>query len=136
MEYLFDEPLLQIDFGIVKKLWYTNKKDLFSWILCLTSALIFGVEIGLLVGISLSAYHLLVLWARPKTTVKIREFDGMQYIRVSPNAGLYFSGIDYLRQKVNVACQRADYQVPVCIDCSKFTGLDYTSAKVSLGNLK
>lgn len=118
-----------IDFEIAKKLWYSNKKDLFSWTLCLASALLLGVEIGLLVGISLSAFHLLVLWARPKTVVKIKDMDGIQYIRIVPNAGLYFSGIDYLRQKVNVACQRADYQVPVCIDCSKFTGLDYTSAR-------
>lgn len=94
------------------------------------------MEIGLLVGISLSAFHLLVLWARPKTVVKIKDMDGIQYIRIVPNAGLYFSGIDYLRQKVNVACQRADYQVPVCIDCSKFTGLDYTSARVSRSPLR
>lgn len=120
----------QIDFGIAKKLWYSNKKDLFSWALCLSSALLFGVEIGLLVGISLSAFHLLVLWARPETKVKITDVDGIQYIRVTPIAGLYFSGIDYLRQKVTVASQRANYQVPVCIDCSKFTGLDYTSAQV------
>lgn len=133
LEYLFKViPVhsIQIDFGIAKKLWYSNKKDFLSWALCLMSCLMLGVEIGLLVGISLSAFHLLVLWARPQTTVKIKDIDGIQYIRISPNAGLYFSGIDYLRQKVNVASQRASYQVPVCIDCSKFTGLDYTAAKV------
>lgn len=90
------------------------------------------MEIGLLVGISLSSFHLLVLWARPKTDVKIKDVEGIQYIRITPNAGLYFSGIDYLRERVSVASQRANYQVPVCIDCSKFTGMDYTSAKVKI----
>lgn len=118
--------------GIVKKLWYTNKKDLLSWSLCLIACLLLGVEIGLLVGISLSAFNLLVLWARPKTVVKIKDVEGLQYIRITPNAGLYYSGIDYLRHKVIVASQRANYQVPVCIDCSKITGLDYTSAKVEV----
>lgn len=122
--------VFQIDFSLPRKLWYSNKKDFVTWALCITACLLLGVEVGLLVGISLSSFHLLALWARPKTSVKIRDMEGIQYIRVSPNAGLYFSGIDYLRQKVTVASQRANYQVPVCIDCSKFTGLDYTSAKV------
>lgn len=89
-----------------------------------------GVEVGLLIGIALSVSHLLILWARPKTTVKIKDMEGVQYIRIAPNAGLYFPGVDYLRQKVSVASQRANYQVPVLIDCSKITGMDYTSGKV------
>lgn len=124
------ENIFQIDISIAKKLWYSNKKDLASWALTLSACLLLGVEIGLLIGIALSVSHLLILWARPKTTVKIKDVEGVQYIRIAPNAGLYFPGVDYLRQKVNVASQRANYQVPVLIDCSKITGLDYTSAKV------
>lgn len=126
----FSPSDLQIDLSIIKKLWYTNRRDLLSWALCLLACLVLGVEIGLLVGVALSGIHLLVLWARPKTVVKIRELDGIQYIRIQPNAGLYFPGIDHLREKVNVAAREANYQVPVVIDCSKIAGIDYTAAKV------
>lgn len=62
------------------------------------------------------------------------QLEGNQYIRITPNAGLYFPGIDYLRERTNRATAAAEFHVPVVIDCSKFTGLDFTSAK-GIGNI-
>lgn len=89
-----------------------------------------GVEIGLLFGVVLNILHLLYMWARPDTSVKIDELDNMQYIRIVPNVGMFFPGIDHLRETVNKASAAADYKVPAVIDCTKFNGLDYTSAQV------
>lgn len=94
------------------------------------SCLWLGVEIGLLCGIVLNILHLLYMWARPDTIVKISELDGMQYIRIVPNVGMFFPGIDHLRETVNKASSAAEYKVPAVIDCIKFNGLDYTSAQV------
>lgn len=71
------------------------------------------------------------MWARPQTIVKIAELDNMQYIKVTPNVGMFFPGIDHLREKVNKASRAAEFKVPVVIDCIKFNGLDYTAAQVS-----
>lgn len=90
-----------------------------------------GVEIGLLCGVIANILHLLFMWARPVTTVKISEIDGMQYIRIVPNVGMFFPGVDHLRETVNKASMAAEYKVPAVIDCIKFNGLDYTSAQVS-----
>jgi hypothetical protein len=54
----------------------------------------------------------------------------MQYISVTPNLGLYYPGIDYLRQKIGKAMLASNFQVPVVIYCAKISGLDYTAAKV------
>lgn len=70
------------------------------------------------------------MWARPETIVKIDELDNMQYIRIVPNVGMFFPGIDHLREVVNKAAFAAEYKVPAVIDCTKFNGLDYTSAQV------
>lgn len=70
------------------------------------------------------------MWARPNTIVKIAELDNMQYIKVVPNVGMFFPGIDHLREKVNKASRAAEYKVPVVIDCIKFNGFDYTAAQV------
>lgn len=70
------------------------------------------------------------MWARPETVVKIDELDNMQYIRIVPNVGMFFPGIDHLRETVNKAALAAEYKVPAVIDCTKFNGLDYTSAQV------
>lgn len=71
------------------------------------------------------------MWARPETVVKIDELDNMQYIRIMPNVGMFFPGIDHLRETVNKAASAAEYKVPAVVDCIKFNGLDYTSAQVS-----
>lgn len=70
------------------------------------------------------------MWARPETVVKIDELDNMQYIRIVPNVGMFFPGIDHLRETVNKAASAAEYKVPAVVDCTKFNGLDYTSAQV------
>lgn len=88
-----------------------------------------GVEVGLLFGIVVNIMHLLFMWARPETHLKIDEIDGMQYIRVTPNVGMFFPGIDHLRERANRASAAAEYTIPVVIECAKFTGLDYTSAQ-------
>lgn len=122
---------LQIDLKLPLQLWKKNRRDFIAWFACLVSCLSLGVEIGLLCGIVLNILHLLYMWARPDTIVKISELDNMQYIRIVPNVGMFFPGIDHLRETVNKASSAAEYKVPAVIDCIKFNGLDYTSAQVS-----
>lgn len=119
-----------MDFNLPIRLWSKNRRDFFAWFACLLACLLVGVEIGLLVGVALNILHLLYMWARPNTIVKIAELDNMQYIKVVPNVGMFFPGIDHLREKVNKASRAAEYKVPVVVDCIKFNGLDYTSAQV------
>lgn len=121
---------LQIDFKLPIQLWSKNRRDFIAWLACLIACLSAGVEIGLLCGVILNILHLLFMWARPETVVKIDELDNMQYIRIVPNVGMFFPGIDHLRETVNKAALAAEYKVPVVIDCTKFNGLDYTSAQV------
>lgn len=121
---------LQIDFKLPVQLWRKNRRDFVAWLACLIVCLCTDVEIGLLCGIVLNILHLLFMWARPETVVKIDELDNMQYIRIVPNVGMFFPGIDHLRETVNKAASAAEYKVPAVIDCTKFNGLDYTSAQV------
>lgn len=114
------------------QLWRKNRRDFIAWLVCLITCLCTQVEIGLLCGVILNLLHLLFMWARPETVVKIDELDDMQYIRIVPNVGMFFPGIDHLRETVNKAASAAEYKVPVVVDCIKFNGLDYTSAQVSI----
>lgn len=90
-----------------------------------------GVEIGLLCGVIVNIIYLLLMWARPKIKIYIHEIDNIQYIRVFPTTGMFYPGVDNLREKIYVAAASSEYKVPVVIDCCKVTGLDYTSAKVN-----
>lgn len=53
----------------------------------------------------------------------------MQYICVTPGNGIYFPAINHLRAKVLKAAARANFKIPVVIDCHKITGLDFTAAQ-------
>ena len=51
---------------------------------------------------------------------------------VEPRNGLFFPSIDHVRSQVNKAgVGPAESNVMVVIDCKHFTGVDYTSTKVS-----
>lgn len=128
--FFFFFSILQIDFKLPIHLWRKNRRDFIAWFICLAVCLFTDVEIGLMCGIVLNVLHLIYMWARPETVVRIDELDGMQYIHIIPNVGMFFPGIDHLRETVNKAASAAEYKVPAVIDCTKFNGLDYTSAQV------
>ena len=46
---------------------------------------------------------------------------------IKPSAGIFYTGIDNLREKASKACLETDFEIPVIIDCSKVSGLDFTS---------
>lgn len=118
-----------MDLELPLHLWRKNRRDFYAWAGTLAVCLSFGVELGLVFGIGLNIMHLLFMWARPETVLKIDEIDSLQYIRVTPYVGMFFPGIDHLRERIIQASEAAEYAIPVLIDCSKFTGLDYTSAQ-------
>ncbi|KAG4067313.1 hypothetical protein HA402_000304 [Bradysia odoriphaga] len=121
--------MFMIDFKLPLHLWRNSKRDFWAWCGCFIVCLAVGVEIGLLFGVVLNVLHLLYMWARPETTVTAEDIDNMQYIHVTLNIGMFFPGIDHLRQMVNKALYAADFKVPVVIECIKITGLDYTAAQ-------
>lgn len=92
--------------------------------------LLFGVELGLLFGVVINILRLLFMWARPVTTVQLNEINNIQYIYISPQIGIFFPGIDHLRELANKAAFAVKHNMSVVIECCTFTGLDYTSAKV------
>lgn len=118
-----------IDFKLPLRLWRESRRDFFIWCICFGACVMFGVEVGLLVGIIITVSYLLYLWARPEVTVKIDSIDDMQYISVTPCNGIYFPAINYLRGKILKACIQADFKIPVVINCKMITGLDYTAAQ-------
>lgn len=85
---------------------------------------------GLLFGVLLNMIQLMYMWARPETALELHEIDKLAYMRVTPNIGMLFPGIAHLREMVNKANVQMEFKLPVVIDCTKFTGFDYSAAQV------
>ncbi|XP_055586511.1 sodium-independent sulfate anion transporter-like isoform X2 [Uranotaenia lowii] len=119
--------VFMIDFKIVDTLRQSSKIDTIAWFGCFCCSLLLGVEVGLLFGVLICVLGLLKVWARPTIRQNCVEQAGFRYVKLSPEAGLFFPAVDFLRTKVlKVAIAE---QVPIVVDCSAVIGLDHTSTK-------
>ncbi|KAL4189067.1 hypothetical protein AMTRI_Chr08g163660 [Amborella trichopoda] len=100
---LFLTPLFsdipQVDYEEAIFLWRVNKKDFLLWIITSITTLFLGIEIGVLVGVT-------VLGRLPGTTVyrNIRQYpeaytyNGIVIVRI--DAPIYFANISYIKDRL------------------------------------
>jgi anti-anti-sigma regulatory factor len=50
-------------------------------------------------------------------------------IHLMPSSGLDFPGVDFLREKISRSLIMTDFKLPVVVDFSRISTLDYTSLK-------
>nr|CAD7462221.1 unnamed protein product [Timema tahoe] len=127
---LITAVMFMIDFKIMIHLWKCSKRDLFALLITLVSSLMFGVEVGLLMGAVFNMMQLLYLWARPITYVKLCKSEkGCEYVLVTPDLGLVYSSLDYLRTELGkAAVLNGRGKLPVVLNCAHFKRVDYTAA--------
>lgn len=112
-----------------------------------------GIEPGLMIGILLSVINIFLKAARPKVMIyvdKVRiflmvifnlnfeniftvilKFQSREnpHIYVRPSSGIFFPGIDNLRQQINIAMVKTDFKYPIIFDLVKISSIDYTSLR-------
>ncbi|KAL6252201.1 hypothetical protein P5V15_007360 [Pogonomyrmex californicus] len=124
---LITAVLFMIDLKIIKLLWKGNKMDAVAAIGTFVLSVLIGIEIGLLLGILFNLILFIRLSARVTLqVVKCKTHLGNRYIMLQPDACLYYPAVTSFCDKImNVA--RND--VPLIVNCERFTNLDYTSIK-------
>lgn len=55
--YIFYTSLLQVDYDEAMFLWRVAKRDFFLWIITFIFTLFLGIEIGVLIGVSIDWYY-------------------------------------------------------------------------------
>ncbi|KAG8223320.1 hypothetical protein J437_LFUL001197 [Ladona fulva] len=121
--------IFMVDIGKVKPMWKSNKRDLVPAFITFFACLLIGVEYGLLVGVAVDVAFVMYGSARPEIVVeKITDIPGVPpYLKVTPDSGLMFPAIDYLREVVS--CTRADEKLsnmPLVVDCVQVHRADFT----------
>ncbi|CAD6996232.1 unnamed protein product [Ceratitis capitata] len=122
--------VFMIDFSPIRELWHTNKKDFISWVGCFIVCIGAGVEVGLFFGIVMNMVFVLLRLGNPKVEVTLKECENRNYIFVSPLSDIYYSGIEYIRDKINDACLLYRDDFPVVLDCRRFMQFDATFVDV------
>ncbi|KAJ1288943.1 hypothetical protein BS78_02G127500 [Paspalum vaginatum] len=116
---LFMTPLFtdipQVDVEEAIFLWGIDKKDFFLWAITFVTTLLFGIEIGVLVGVGFSLAfvihesanpHIAVLGRLPGTTVyrnmlqypEAYTYNGVVVVRI--DAPIYFANISYIKDRL------------------------------------
>ncbi|KAL6600553.1 hypothetical protein ACP70R_045353 [Stipagrostis hirtigluma subsp. patula] len=104
-----------VDYEEAIFLWGIDKKDFFLWAITFMTTLIFGIEIGVLVGVGFSLAfvihesanpHIAVLGRLPGTTVyrntlqypEAYTYNGIVVVRI--DAPIYFANISYIKDRL------------------------------------
>ncbi|XKL61562.1 hypothetical protein PGB90_008619 [Kerria lacca] len=123
--------MFMIEYEVVKPMWKSSRKDLIPTFATFVVCLIFGVEIGILIGVGINIILLLYPSARPFLHYeKTKTNSGFEYLMITPGNSLYFPAVDFLRTKVcKIGVKDGYSQLPVVIDCRHILGADFTAAK-------
>lgn len=128
---LISAVIFIIDLKIIRLLWKGCKRDAFAAIVTFLVSVIFGVELGLLVGALFSLIFFLRPPARPKIEViQCKTELGNKYIVLKPDTGIFYPAANYFCNKVIKIIHRYDENnVPFIIDCERIRSIDYTAIK-------
>ncbi|XP_043790253.1 sodium-independent sulfate anion transporter isoform X2 [Apis laboriosa] len=120
-----------IDLKIIKLLWKGCKKDAVAAIITFLVCVIFGVELGLLIG----AVFSLIFFLRPSVRPKIEVIQyktqlGHKYIILKPDSGLFYPAANYFCKKMMKIIHKHDENnILFIIDCERIRSIDYTAIK-------
>ncbi|XP_026468297.1 sodium-independent sulfate anion transporter-like isoform X1 [Ctenocephalides felis] len=118
--------MLEIDH--VKLIWRTRKIDILPFIVTWLVCLFFGLEYGMLAGVSFNLLFILYSTARPNIDVKFAQVDGHEILIVTPDQSLVFSASDYVRSYVLERCG-TDNKLIVVINGENVNSIDTTVAR-------
>ncbi|XP_069685134.1 sodium-independent sulfate anion transporter-like isoform X2 [Periplaneta americana] len=120
--------LFMVEVSMVKLMWKSNKRDLVPGFVTLIACLGLGVELGIVIGVAVDIAFLLYFNARPGVTVDKKQCSGgPEYVLVTPNAGLLFPAVDFLREAVSKA--GVENVNVVVLNCRHVTRADFTAAQ-------
>lgn len=118
-----------VEHKAVTLLWRTKKSDLIPLFTTFGSCLMFGLEIGMLIGITVNLLFILYSSARPSVAMQWITVDGENVLLVTPRESLVFPATEYVREVIVQTCTTRDIRAPVVLDGSHVNHIDSTMAK-------
>ncbi|CAL1686971.1 unnamed protein product [Lasius platythorax] len=127
---LITAVMFMIDVRIFKLLWKGYKTDAVAAIGTFLISILISVEIGLLLGVFFNLIFFIRPTARPTLQViKCKTHLGNRYIMLKPDTCLYYPAVTFFCDKIMSVARNEQDDVPLIVNCKRFTSLDYTSIK-------
>ncbi|XP_057662244.1 sodium-independent sulfate anion transporter-like [Diorhabda carinulata] len=117
-----------IDLKIIYIIWKVNRLDLIPFSATLISCLLFGLEIGILVGVLVDLLKFLVFYSYPKIMMDTKLIDlESTCLTLTPTSSVFYFSSEYVRSKV-LEESSSNEIIKVVIDWSRIEEVDYTTA--------
>ncbi|XP_056630787.1 sodium-independent sulfate anion transporter-like [Diorhabda sublineata] len=117
-----------IDLKIIYIIWKVNRLDLIPFWATLISCLLFGLEIGILVGVLVDLLKFLVFYSYPKIMMDTKLIDlESTCLTLTPTSSVFYFSSEYVRSKV-LEESSSNEIIKVVIDWSRIEEVDYTTA--------
>lgn len=125
--------IFMIEYEMIIPVWKARRLDQLPLWGTFITCLFWKLEYGILVGVTINLSIYLYGTARPKVNINVvkkQDRDEPSYVVVEPSSGLFFPSVDYVRAAVNKAgLITAQGITTVVVDCSHFTGVDFTAVQ-------
>ncbi|XP_057330221.1 sodium-independent sulfate anion transporter-like [Microplitis mediator] len=122
--------IFMVEFHVVKPMWKSKKIDLIPAVVTFVCCLFVGLELGMIIGISVNLLFLLYASARPSLRVRKITIPGeFEYLMITPDRSLSFPSVEYVRAVISKYGTREGVQVPIVIDSTHIQAADFTAAR-------
>jgi len=124
--------IFSVEYEVVKPLWGSKKVDLVPGIVCFIVGIFYELDKGIFAGVGVHVLLVLYSIARPTVTVEVRQVPstGNHYLYISPDQGVIFPSVSYLRTLISKAgVAQGNSSMPVILDCCHVHQTDFTAAK-------
>jgi MFS superfamily sulfate permease-like transporter len=81
-------------------MWKSQKLDFVPYTITFVLGLFVSVEVGLIAGTITHLCILLYKASRPNVLIKEGKIDNVDYRLVTPDRGLFFPSVDYIREEI------------------------------------
>ncbi|XP_076234572.1 sodium-independent sulfate anion transporter [Calliopsis andreniformis] len=129
--------IFMIEVKMIRPIWKCSKRDLIPTFATFFACLFAGVELGILIGVTIDLAILIYFNARPTIYIEYRNTPTLSYILVRPSAGLLFPAVDYLRIYLIENLANDHHKLLktfknskiVVLDCKHIDKIDFTAAQ-------
>ena len=125
-----------IDYKIMRRLWYSSKRELFILIATMCVCLSLGLEYGIMAGVIIDALSLLFSIARPSIEVNAVGASKGNMVLISLPESLSYCAADHVRRKILNSANNAEFDTVIVVDGSNLRNMDTTVASNLMSIIK
>ncbi|KAJ6644663.1 Sodium-independent sulfate anion transporter [Pseudolycoriella hygida] len=104
--------------------------DVLPFVVTLFACLLLGLELGMVIGISVNIFFILYMTSRPKTRINHYDVHGYEILLIEPNQSLVYSAAEHLKRKILKHSLSGEHKIStVVIDGHFVWSMDSTVAK-------